>query len=49
MIIFVLLVIIMTSNIKQQLGQFYTTNYEYIMQKLYIPENITKNNRAICW
>ena len=32
----------MTSNIKQQLGQFYTTNYEYIMQKLYIPENITK-------
>ena len=42
MIIFVLLFIIMAINIKQQLGQYYTTNYEYIMQNLYVPENITK-------
>ena len=27
---------------KQKLGQFYTTNYDYILQNLYIPENITK-------
>ena len=27
---------------KQKLGQFYTTNYDYILQNLYIPENIKK-------
>ena len=27
---------------KQKLGQFYTTNYDYILQNLYIPENIIK-------
>ena len=27
---------------KQKLGQFYTTNYEYILQNLYIPKNIIK-------
>jgi hypothetical protein len=27
---------------KQKLGQFYTTNYDYILQNLYIPQNITK-------
>jgi hypothetical protein len=32
----------MAINSKQKLGQFYTTNYEYILQNLYIPENITK-------
>ena len=42
MIIFVLLFIIMAISIKQQLGQYYTTNYEYIMKNLYVPENITK-------
>lgn len=26
---------------KSQLGQFYTTNYKYILQNLYIPENVT--------
>lgn len=26
---------------KSQLGQFFTTNYRYILQNLYIPENIT--------
>ena len=30
----------MAINIKQKLGQFYTTNYDYILQNLYIPENI---------
>lgn len=25
---------------KQQLGQFYTTNYDYILKNMYIPENI---------
>jgi hypothetical protein len=29
-------------SIKNKLGQFYTTNYEYILQNLNIPENITK-------
>ena len=28
----------MAKNIKQKLGQFYTTNYDYILQNLYIPE-----------
>ena len=32
----------MDINIKQKLGQFYTTNYDYILQNLYIPENIKK-------
>lgn len=32
----------MAINIKQKLGQFYTTNYDYILQNLYIPENIKK-------
>jgi hypothetical protein len=27
---------------KHKLGQFYTINYEYILQNLNIPENITK-------
>ncbi len=27
---------------KQKLGQFYTTNYDYILQNLYIPKNIIK-------
>ena len=27
---------------KSQLGQFFTTNYEYILQNLYIPNNIDK-------
>jgi hypothetical protein len=27
---------------KQKFGQFYTTNYDYILQNLYIPENIKK-------
>ena len=31
---------------KQKLGQFYTTNYDYILQNLYIPENI-KNMSTI--
>jgi len=26
---------------KKSLGQFYTTNYEYILQGLIIPDNIT--------
>ena len=26
---------------KQQLGQFYTTNYEYILQNLNIPDNVS--------
>jgi hypothetical protein len=26
---------------KQQLGQFYTTNYKYILQNMYIPDNIS--------
>jgi len=28
-------------NKKSKLGQFYTTNYNYILQNLYIPDNIT--------
>lgn len=28
-------------NKKSQLGQFFTTNYKYILQNLYIPDNIT--------
>jgi len=31
-----------TSNKKQELGQFFTTNYKYILQNFSIPENITK-------
>ena len=27
-------------NIKSKLGQFYTTNYEYILNNMYIPEGI---------
>jgi hypothetical protein len=27
-------------NLKKELGQFYTTNYEYILQNMYIPKNI---------
>uniref|UniRef100_A0A6C0C7Y2 Uncharacterized protein n=1 Tax=viral metagenome TaxID=1070528 RepID=A0A6C0C7Y2_9ZZZZ len=27
-------------NVKKELGQFYTKNYEYILQKINIPENI---------
>jgi hypothetical protein len=27
-------------NKKQELGQFMTTNYKYIMQNMYIPEQI---------
>ena len=42
MIIFVLFFIIMAISIKQKLGQYYTTNYDYILQNLYIPENIIK-------
>ena len=26
---------------KKQLGQFYTTNYEYILKNMQIPDNIT--------
>ena len=29
------------SNNKSQLGQFFTTNHEYILQNMYIPDNIT--------
>ena len=29
-------------NNKKKLGQFYTTNYEYILNGLYIPDNIKK-------
>lgn len=29
-------------NNKKKFGQFFTTNYEYILQNLYIPENIVK-------
>lgn len=29
-------------NKKSQLGQFFTTNYQYILQNLYIPDNITQ-------
>jgi len=29
------------SNKKHELGQFMTTNYEYILRGMYIPENIT--------
>lgn len=29
------------SNIKKKLGQFYTTNYEYILQSMNIPDSIT--------
>lgn len=32
----------MSSGNKQQLGQFYTTNYEYILDQITIPSNITK-------
>ena len=28
-------------NDKQKLGQFYTTNYEYILQGINIPNDIT--------
>ncbi len=30
-----------TMNKKSQLGQFFTTNYQHILQNLYIPDNIT--------
>ena len=30
----------MTNETKKKLGQFYTTNYDYILQNMYIPENI---------
>lgn len=30
-----------TSKKKSQLGQFFTTNYQYILQNLYIPEEVT--------
>jgi hypothetical protein len=30
-----------TNSKKSKLGQFFTTNYKYILQNLYIPENIT--------
>lgn len=30
-----------TSMNKKQLGQFYTTNYAYILQNMYIPDNIS--------
>ena len=28
------------NNMKKQLGQFYTKNYDYILQNIYIPQNI---------
>lgn len=34
--------------IKQKLGQFYTTNYLYILSNLYIPDNITKIIEPFC-
>lgn len=33
---------------KQKLGQFYTTNYEYILSDLYVPDNITKITEPFC-
>ena len=30
----------MSKNSKKQLGQFYTTNYEYILSNMKIPDNI---------
>ncbi len=29
------------SNTKKKLGQFYTTNYQYILQAMNIPDSIT--------
>lgn len=33
---------------KQKLGQFFTTNYEYILQDLYIPKNTNKIIEPFC-
>ena len=33
---------------KQKLGQFYTTNYKYILSNLVIPQNITKIIEPFC-
>ena len=33
---------------KQNLGQFMTTNFKYILQKIYIPENITTIIEPFC-
>lgn len=33
---------------KQKLGQFYTTNYKYILQNMNIPNNITKIIEPFC-
>jgi hypothetical protein len=35
-------------EVKQKLGQFYTTNYEYILQNLKIPDNITNIIEPFC-
>ena len=39
-----ILVIANTSNLlmRYELGQFYTTNFQYILQNMYIPSDITK-------
>lgn len=33
---------------KKNLGQFYTTNYNYILQNLFIPENTTTIIEPFC-
>ena len=33
---------------KKNLGQFYTTNYNYILQNLFIPENIITIIEPFC-
>ncbi len=33
---------------KQKLGQFYTTNYKYILSDLYVPDNITNIIEPFC-
>lgn len=35
-------------NIKSNLGQFYTTNYKYILQSFYIPDNINNIIEPFC-
>lgn len=35
-------------NSKKQLGQFFTTNYEYILQNMYIPQNVKTIIEPFC-
>lgn len=36
-------------EIKQKLGQFFTTNYEYILQDLKVPKEIKKIIEPFLW